>query len=316
MFKKQIMELQQQNNSLTTLLWLTALSTCIYFTTAVILGSEMALMFPILAMFLFLFSDQISPQWVMKIHRASELPYYQFQSLYHAVNGLATKAGLDKAPRLFINGGRQPNAFATGSKSNSAICMNEALLHQLEPNELYAVLAHEISHVANGDTQLLYVSSALVEMVRKMAAVMQIFFFISFPIYLLTFQFPPILEMIMVIVAPIVCHFILMALTRTREFDADRSAVKLSGNPRAMINALQKISRPQGLFGIIFGNLQEYTSIWSSHPSPKERIEKLKELELPQVEVIPPRAQSRVRPVDIFDLMETMFNNQRRNWFI
>ncbi|MDY7012940.1 MAG: M48 family metalloprotease [Cyanobacteriota bacterium] len=233
------------------------------------------------------YSDKIA----LAAYRAQAVSYNQAPQLYQIVQKLSDRAGLPM-PAVYIVPTRAANAFATGrDPQHAAVAVTEGLLELLPAEELEGVLAHELSHVANRDTLTQAVTATIAGAISFLAqmASYSLFFFGGSrsrdnggnPLGLL----------LTIFLAPIAATIIQMGISRTREFAADAGAAKLTGNPRALANALQRLdSRARQLpiqgnpafepLLIMHGFSGQFlSSLFSTHPPTEARIQKLMRLE-------------------------------------
>lgn len=228
----------------------------------------------------FWFSDKI----VLTMYRAKEV---KEGNLYEIVSRLARKAVLPM-PKVYIVPSKNPNAFATGRSPNSAaVAATEGLLETLDEYEIEAVMAHEMTHVKNRDT-LISTMAAIIA-----SAIMHLTFIARFALIFgrngknnanaLTTIF-------MIILAPIAAVLIQAAISRTREYMADKGSKELMGTGIPLSNALRKISsfstkRPfveatqetSHMFIMNPLNAKSMFNLFSTHPPVEERIKKLGE---------------------------------------
>jgi heat shock protein HtpX len=235
-----------------------------------------------------LFAYWNSDRMLLSMYGAREVDEGSTPNLVHIVRRLSTTAGIPM-PRVFIVDNDQPNAFATGrNPEHAAVCVTSGLLHRVNDEELAGVLAHELSHVKNRDTLTMTLTATIAGAVSMLANFA--FFFGGYgrnrnPLGLVGM-------LIVTLLAPIAAVLVQMAVSRTREFEADRAGAELSGRPLWLASALQRIdtgaaqidnpaadANPATAHMFIINPLHGGISgLFASHPSTEERIARLRSL--------------------------------------
>ncbi len=222
---------------------------------------------------------RISPQMVLKMYKAEPVSAAEFPLGHDIINELAGRAGLPAVPKLHVVPSELLNAFAVGRKDDSAIAITDALARTLTPRELAGVLAHEMSHIANEDLKVM----AFADMVSRFTSMLSTAGLFSalfnlFGLFGLHGSGVPWSAVIVLMAAPTIGGLLQMALSRTREFDADLGAAELTGDPDGLASALRKLEHAQrrqweGL--VLPGGRIPDPSMLRSHPATAERIARL-----------------------------------------
>lgn len=233
----------------------------------------------------YFYSDKI----VLKMYKARVVSEREAPQLHQMVETLCARSGLPK-PVIAIVPTDVPNAFATGrNPEHGVVAVTEGILRALSYEELEGVVAHELGHIRNRDTLVSTVAASIAGAIGIMANVGQ------FGVLLGGGRDNgnggnPIVLLVMAIVAPIVAMIIQMAISRTREFGADRAAVEMTGNPDAMASALNRIQSfaknyqlpatpgTQHMFIINPLSGGGMSALLSTHPPTEKRIEAIMRL--------------------------------------
>jgi heat shock protein HtpX len=231
-----------------------------------------------------LFSYWNSDKIVLRMHDAREVDATTAPDFYALVADLSQRARLPM-PRVYVIDSPHPNAFATGrDPDHAAIAATTGLLNMLTRDEVAGVMAHELGHVKNRDT-LIMTMVATVAGAISMLANFGMFFRGN------DNRGNALATLLAVIVAPIAAMIVQMAISRTREFGADRAGAEISGNPMALASALAKISRgaeaiPNPVAERMPAAAQLYivpthiSEMFSTHPATERRIEALQDMAL------------------------------------
>lgn len=230
-------------------------------------------------------SPGMSPGLVLRLYRARPVAPRQWPELYDVLERLAAAAGLETVPVLHIVPAPAANAFAVGGRGGAAIAVTEGLLARLDLRELAAVLAHEISHIRNGDLRLMGLADLISRLTRLMAWMGLVLLVLSLPLVASGEAGAPLPLVALLMAAPSFSALMQLALARTREFDADLDAATLTGDPEGLIRALRKMEAPEPTF---WGRIwlprrqpRDDPSLLRTHPSTEERIERLRALHVP-----------------------------------
>ncbi|CAN7500956.1 MULTISPECIES: zinc metalloprotease HtpX [Ensifer] len=257
------------------------------------------------------FSYWYSDRMVLRMYRAQEVDERSAPEYYGIVRDLAENAGLPM-PRVYVIDNPQPNAFATGrNPQNAAVAASTGLLNALSYDEVAGVMAHELAHVQNRDTLTMTLTATLAGAISMLGN--------------FAFLFGGNREnnnnnnplgfvgvLIAMIVAPMAAMLVQMAISRTREYSADRRGAEICGKPLALASALQKIAgaahrihnddaerNPATAHMFIINPLsgERMDNLFSTHPNTENRIAALQQMaqEMSMGSTPPVRADNPVR---------------------
>ncbi len=234
------------------------------------------------------FSDRIA----LSSYGAQAVSPEEAPDLYNMLKTLSDRAQIP-TPDLYIISSPAANAFATGRDPNhAAVAVTEGIVNLLSRNELEGVLAHELSHVVNRDTLIQAVAATIGGAISSLAYMAQ------WASYGMSYRdnnnqrnANPIGLLLAVFLAPVAASVIQMTISRTREFEADADAGRLTGQPKALANALLRLQESAQSMAIqgnpAFSPLliinsfsgQGFANLFSTHPSTEERVNRLLELQ-------------------------------------
>lgn len=184
-----------------------------------------------------LFAWWNSDRMVLRMHNAQPVGPQDAPRLYEIVGTLAARAGLPM-PALYVIHEQQPNAFATGrSPSRAAVAVNTGLLDMMDEEEAAAVIAHELAHIRNRDTLIMTVSATLAGAITMLAQFGGLFAHRGQNGQ----RSNPIAMIAMLVLAPMAAAIVQMAVSRSREYEADRVGAEICGDPRWLARALLKL---------------------------------------------------------------------------
>jgi heat shock protein HtpX len=225
------------------------------------------------------FATRMSPQLVLRMYKATPVGNAEFPDGHAILDELARRAGLPAKPALHVAPSNLLNAFAVGRRDESAICLTDALLRNLTLRELAGVLAHEISHIRNEDVKVMAIADMVARFTSTLSSLGILAALINLPPALFGgAQTMPWSGILLLVAAPTVGSLLQLALSRTREYDADLGAAMLTGDPDGLASALMKLERAQrrGWEGMVLpGGRIPDPSILRSHPRTQDRIDRL-----------------------------------------
>jgi heat shock protein HtpX len=233
--------------------------------------------------FAYWFSDQM----VLKMYNAQEVDETSAPAFYRMVRELTQRAGLPM-PRVYLIDEEQPNAFATGrNPQHAAVAATTGILRLLSAREIRGVMAHELAHVQHRDILISTISATMAGAISALA---------NFAMLLggrdsEGRRANPLLGILVAVLAPLAATLIQMAISRAREFEADRGGAEISGDPQALADALAKIeayargiplatadAHPETAQMMIMNPLSggAIAGLFRTHPATEERVARLR----------------------------------------
>jgi heat shock protein HtpX len=236
---------------------------------------------------------------VLRMHNAHEVDARSAPQLHSIIRELATRGGLPM-PRVYLIDSPHPNAFATGrNPEHAAVAATTGLLAILDTNEVAAVMAHELAHVKNRDTLVMTMTATIAGAI-SMLANFSLFFRSGGNQNLIA-------TLLAVIVAPFAAMLVQLAISRTREYGADRGGAMIHGDPRALARALAKLAgaaqripnpvteRNPAASALYIVPGMAGDSLFSTHPATENRIAALEAMAAELGQAAPPAAVSAPR---------------------
>ncbi|HPB91497.1 MAG TPA: zinc metalloprotease HtpX [Rugosibacter sp.] len=236
-----------------------------------------------------IFSYWFSDKMVLRMYNAQEVDEASSPYLYNMVKELAARADLPM-PKVYLIDQAQPNAFATGrNPAHAAVAATTGIVQMLSARELRGVMAHELAHVKHRDILISTISATMAGAISMLA---------NFAMFFggrdeNGRSHNPVVGILVMILAPLAASLIQMAISRAREFEADRGGAEISGEPHALADALTKIdayargipmdtadAHPETAQMMIMNPLSGggLRGLFSTHPSTEERVARLRSM--------------------------------------
>ena len=266
---------------------LMAAITALFMAIGSVLGGQQGMMIAlVVALGMNFFSYWFSDKLVLKMYNAQEVDATSAPQFYGMVRELAERAQLPM-PRVYLIQEDAPNAFATGrNPQHAAVAATTGILRVLSERELRGVMAHELAHVKHRDILISTISATMAGAISMLA---------NFAMFFGGRDSEgrphnPVVSILVMLLAPLAASLIQMAISRAREFEADRGRAEISGDPQALASALQKIKQyasgipmdaaerhPETAQMMIVNPLSGggLRGLFSTHPSTEERVERL-----------------------------------------
>ena len=219
-----------------------------------------------------------SAHLLLRLYGARPILPAQADSLYAIAGEIAARAGLAAVPPLFHVPSAMMQAFSVELRRGPAIAVTDGLLRGMSAREVAAVLAHEISHIRHRDIRIMTLADLVTKITRYLAFLGWILVMINLPLLVTGHAVMSWLAIVLLIAGPTVSALMQLALSRTREFDADLGAARLTGDPDGLASALVRLERYQGRYWeqmVLPGYRLPEPSLLRSHPETAERVRRL-----------------------------------------
>lgn len=225
------------------------------------------------------FGPRMSAKLVLRMYKAQPINHFNSPALHRLFRELCKRAELPAKPGLYYIPSRMPNAFATGVGKNSAVAITDGLIRMLTPRELAGVLAHEIAHLRHHDTRVMGLADTIGRMTSFFSRLgLLMFFFCGANILMGGSGIQLVLVGILMFFAPTLIAIMQLALSRSREFNADMGAVELTGDPHGLASALKKLDpeSSRNVIGKIFmPDQMKQPAMLRTHPPTEDRVREL-----------------------------------------
>jgi heat shock protein HtpX len=231
----------------------------------------------------YVLGPRVPPEFVMRMFRARPLDPRNGAQIAELLDVLSQRAEIAR-PRLYVIPSATLNAFAVGSPDNALIGVTEGLLRRLSLRELAGVLAHELSHVRNNDLAVMGLADIMTRITQVLSYLAVFLAIFNLPGLITGDSDVSLLGLALLYLAPTFGSLLQLALSRTREYDADLEGAQLTGDPAGLAAALEKLERYQGHFweDLMFpvpGRRIPQPSLLRTHPTTEERVARLRALE-------------------------------------
>ncbi|MDB5833431.1 MAG: protease HtpX [Caballeronia sp.] len=252
-------------------------------------GSKGMMLALLVALAMNFFSYWFSDKLVLKMYNAQEVDEASAPQFYRMIRELATRAQLPM-PKVYLIDENAPNAFATGrNPEHAAVAATTGILRVLSERELRGVMAHELAHVKHRDILISTISATMAGAISALANFAMFFGGRDSD----GRRSNPIASIAVAMLAPLAGALIQMAISRAREFEADRGGAQISGDPQALASALEKIHAYAA--GVPFPTAEQHpataqmmimnplagggiSKLFSTHPATEERVARLMEM--------------------------------------
>ena len=274
-------------NMMKTLMLMAAL-TALFMVAGQAMGGQQGMTIALLiALALNFFAYWNSDKMALAMNRAREVSVTEAPDLHTLVSSLATRAGIPK-PKVYVVENDTPNAFATGrNPEHAAVAVTTGILQVLDRSELEGVIAHELGHIKNHDILIGSIAAVMAGAISYLATMAQWAMIFGGGRRDQEGGSNPLVMLVTMLVAPLAASLIQMAISRSREYIADATGAEISGKPKALASALNKLANynAQRPMEVNPASAQMYivnplkggsiAGLFSTHPPMEERIRRL-----------------------------------------
>ncbi len=231
-----------------------------------------------LSAFLIYSVSRASPKVLLKMYKAKPLGPRDLPALQDLFDRLVERADLEHAPTLYYVPSKMLNAFATGRDEQAVVAVTHGLLQHMNNREIAGVLAHELSHIKHKDVWVMGLADVFSRLTNTLGQIGQFMLLFSIGSVVLGGTAPFGWASVGVLMlAPMASTLLQLALSRTREYEADKGAVRITGDPAGLATALQKVEKAKKgwLQAVMPGRKIPEPAMLRTHPPTEERIERL-----------------------------------------
>lgn len=227
--------------------------------------------------------SRASPKMVLKMYKAKALGPRDLPQLQEMFDRLVARADLEHKPTLYYVPSKMLNAFATGRGDQTVVAVTHGLLDKMNNREIGGVLAHELSHIKHNDVWVMSLADASSRLTTLMGQIGQIMLVVSLGALFFGMTLPvPMVGVAVLLLAPAASGLLQLALSRSREYEADYGAAQITGDPVGLASALKKVDQAHTSWLkklVLPGRKVPEASLLRTHPPTDERIARLMAME-------------------------------------
>ncbi len=267
-----------------------------------------------LGMILMATTPKIPPRIFLQRQGAVFLSPVEAGGLYEILEQLSGRAQIPKKPKLYFVASEVMNAFSMGTRNDAAIVVTDALIRKLDWSETAGILAHEVSHIRNNDLFLHSLADTMTRVTSLLSTIGQVLMILYLPLFIISGTLISPVVLLLLLFAPTISSLLQLALSRTREFEADQTAAYLTGDPKSLATALGKMDHyDEKLWKTVFLPRRKTfsPSVLRTHPHTDQRVARLLEI----AREFDSRSPDCPEPLNIFSNIFTgNGHNRNRHW--